>query len=311
LACDLTGLPGDAQCEIDAAMNDEPHGQIRQMQAELRERRHPATREAPTVETIWSEVWERPWWGFALTATLPGILLSLLGPFGSFGAPLWMRFAYWVPTMALGATVGAGLSMWSERTPFFRKRPIVRTLVVIAAMTAAMAGVAWGMAQIVFGAQAVSFTPTFVLYVLVITAIVSVISTVIRARRTVRIEVAAAPVPTAAASAPPSLTARLPDKLKGGTILALQAEDHYVRIHTDKGSDLILMRLADATEQMGATPGARTHRSWWVSKGAVKSIRRDNGRIALILTNDTEVPISRGYVSELREAGWLDAREQA
>ena len=109
---------------------------------------------------------------------------------------------------------------------------------------------------------------------------------------------------------PKRFVARLPDKLKGGTILALQAEDHYVRIHTDKGSDLILMRLADATEQMGSTPGARTHRSWWVSKSAIKTIRRDNGRTVLILTNDTEVPISRGYASELREAGWLDARDQ-
>ena len=87
--------------------------------------------------------------------------------------------------------------------------------------------------------------------------------------------------------------------------MALQAEDHYVRIHTDKGSDLILMRLADATAQMGSIPGARTHRSWWVSKSAVKSVRRDNGRVALILTNDTEVPIAAATPpSCARRDGW-------
>ena len=172
-------------------------------------------------------------------------------------------------------------------------------------MTAAMTGVAWGMGALVFGPGAISFSPLFIFYVWLITMVVSMISAILRARRDTRIEAAATPVSGVAATRPPSLTARLPDKLKGGTILALQAEDHYVRIHTDKGSDLILMRLADATEQMGSTPGARTHRSWWVSKSAIKSVRRDNGRVALVLTNDTEVPVSRGYTSELREAGWL------
>jgi DNA-binding LytR/AlgR family response regulator len=56
---------------------------------------------------------------------------------------------------------------------------------------------------------------------------------------------------------------------------------------------------------MGQTPGARTHRSWWVSKASVASVRRDNGRLALVLKNGTEAPVSRGYASELREAGWL------
>lgn len=286
-------------------MNDEPQQQIRQMQAEFRERQPAATREAPNADEIWAQVWERPWIGFAMSALLPGLVLSLLGPFGSFGAPVWIRFAYWMPTMALGATIGAGLSMWGERSPLFCRRPIARFLTITTAMTAAMTGVAWGMGVLVFGPGAIVFGWIFVFYVWIITLIVSVISAIIRARR-VRIEVAAAPVPTALAAVPPTLTARLPDKLKGGTILALQGEDHYVRIHTDKGSDLVLMRLADATDQMGSTPGARTHRSWWVSKSAVKSIRRDNGRIALILANETEVPVSRGYVSELREAGWLN-----
>ena len=284
-------------------MNDEPHTQIRQMQAEFRQRQAPATDEAPDANDMWAQVWERPWVGFAMSAILPGIILSLLGPFGSFGAPVWMRFAYWMPTMALGATIGAALSIWTERSSLFCRRPIARFLTLTTAMTAAMTGVAWGMGWLVFGPGAVNFGWIFIFYVWLITLIVSVISAIIRARR-VRIEVAAAPVPTAAT--PPTLAVRLPDKLKGGTILALQAEDHYVRIHTDKGSDLILMRLADATEQMGSTPGARTHRSWWVSKSAVKSIRRDNGRVALVLSNDTEVPISRGYASELHEAGWLN-----
>jgi DNA-binding LytR/AlgR family response regulator len=66
------------------------------------------------------------------------------------------------------------------------------------------------------------------------------------------------------------------------------------------------MRLGDAVAELGAMPGARTHRSWWVAKGAVQSVRRTNGRIALQLTNGIEAPVSRGYAPELREAGWLN-----
>jgi hypothetical protein len=170
-------------------------------------------------------------------------------------------------------------------------------------MTIAMTGVAWGLGRLVFGPGAVKFSLIFVFYVWVITVIVSAIVSVIRARR---VAVAAAPIPAPATAAAPALAARLPDKLRGGEILALQAEDHYVRIHTDRGSDLVLIRLADAASEMGARPRAQTHRSWWVMRAAVKSVRRDNGRIALVLTNGLEVPVSRSYASELREAGWLN-----
>lgn len=284
-------------------MNDEPHGQIRQMQAEIRERPVAATGEASNADAFWAQVWERPWVAFALTATLPGFVLSLLGPFGSFAAPLWMRFAYWIPTMALGAGLGASITIWSERTSLFDRRPIARVLAVTTLMTMAMTGVAYGMGILVFGPGSIQFSLIFVFYVWLITMIVSVISAILRARRTT---LAAAPVPPLATAIPAiALTERLPEKLRGATILALQGEDHYVRVHTDKGSDLILLRLSDAIAAMGATPGARTHRSWWVAKAAIKAVKRTNGRAALALLNDTEAPISRGYAAELREAGWL------
>lgn len=129
----------------------------------------------------------------------------------------------------------------------------------------------------------------------------SLIGGTIRARRTT---IASAPLPAPGTQAP-ALTQRLPVKLQDASILALQGEDHYVRVHTDRGSDLILLRLSHAIAEMGTTPGARTHRSWWVAKAAVNGVRRDNGRIALSLTNGAEAPVSRGYASELREAGWL------
>lgn len=283
-------------------MNDKPHGPIREMQSELRERPQ-SVREAPMTGNILAEVWERPWLALALMATVPGMVLAMLGPFGSFSAPFWMRFAYWVPTMALGVGIGAGLNIWADRSPLFDRRPIARFLTVTTLMTGAMSLVAYGMGAAVFGPDRMQFTGVFVFYVWVMTLVMSLIGAILRARRTTQ---AAAPLPAPADVRPTKLSQRLPVKLQDATILALQGEDHYVRIHTDKGSDLILLRLSDAIAEMGATPGARTHRSWWVSKAAIANVRRDNGRVALVLTSGAEAPVSRGYASELREAGWLN-----
>ena len=289
-------------------MGDEPHPQIREIPRVLRERQPVAVREASDAASIWEQVWERPWLAFAIIAILPGFVLSLLGPFGSYGAPLWMRFAFWMPTMAIGATVGAVLSIAGERISFLCGRPILRAVATTTAMTIAMTGVVLGMGYVTFGPGKVAFGVTFVFYVWIITVVVAMIGAILRARRT-RITYAAAPVAAEATPTPASLAARLPPKIKSSAILALQAEDHYVRVHTGDGSDLILMRLADAIAEMGSTPGARTHRSWWAAKSAVKAVRRTNGRVALVLVNDAEVPISRGYVSELRDAGWLTEHE--
>src|SRR6185295_12229468 len=120
-------------------MADQSHPQIREMHGVLREQRGPAAREARTA-TIWERVWDHPWLGFAASATMPGVLLALLGPFGSFAAPLWMRFAYWVPTMALGAGFGAMLTWVIERR--LHGRPIAQFAATIVAITLIMSAVA-------------------------------------------------------------------------------------------------------------------------------------------------------------------------
>lgn len=283
-------------------MSDDAHPQIRETPPELRERQRPAVHEAPAATRIWDALWRRWWVGVATVGIVPGVVLAILGPFGSFEAPFWMRLAYWLPTMMIGGLVGAGSAIWLEGARWFEGRPLLRALVFSTFMTAVMTFVAWGIGALVFGADRVVFGRTFVFYVWIITVIITAITEGMRAHR---VAIAAAPVPKSTPDIAPSLSARLPEKLRGGAILALEGEDHYVRVHTDKGSDLVLIRLGDAVSEMGATPGARAHRSWWVARAAVKSVRRDNGRVTLVLTTGTEVPVSRGYASELREAGWF------
>jgi hypothetical protein len=110
----------------------------------------------------------------------------------------------------------------------------------------------------------------------------------------------------AAPSAPPAkFLARLPEKLKGAELFAVEAEDHYLRLHTSLGQDLILMRLADAIAELEGLEGAQTHRSWWVARAAIASAERGDGRATLTLKDGAEVPVSRGFARELRSAGWF------
>jgi DNA-binding LytR/AlgR family response regulator len=98
---------------------------------------------------------------------------------------------------------------------------------------------------------------------------------------------------------------RLPAKLRGGQVWAVEAEDHYLRLHTSKGQDLILMRLADAVAELDGIEGMQVHRSWWVARDAVANIARGDGRAELTLQDGSKVPVSRTYARVLREKGWL------
>ena len=73
---------------------------------------------------------------------------------------------------------------------------------------------------------------------------------------------AAAPAeqPVAAPEYPAEFVSKLPVALRRD-IIALEAEDHYVRVHTLHGSALILMRLADAAAIIDPRLGLRVHRS--------------------------------------------------
>ena len=100
------------------------------------------------------------------------------------------------------------------------------------------------------------------------------------------------------------LRERLPLEFRDEEILALSAEDHYVAVHTAKGSPLVHFRFADAIRLMPGD-GVHVHRSWWVGRSAVDSLRRANGKIALRLVTGIDVPVSKNGARKLRDAGWL------
>jgi DNA-binding LytR/AlgR family response regulator len=110
--------------------------------------------------------------------------------------------------------------------------------------------------------------------------------------------------PAPAAPDPSPFLARLPLRLRDARILAVEAEDHFLRVHTDRGSDLILMRLSDAVAELHSLDGAQIHRSWWVARAAVIGVSRGGGRARFTLAGGLKAPVSRTYAPALRRDGW-------
>ena len=81
--------------------------------------------------------------------------------------------------------------------------------------------------------------------------------------------------------------------------------DALTRTDTERTKVAVCATFALSAMRLKSHHRVELSNRWWTAKSAVKTVRRDNGRTFLVLVNGTEVPISRGYASELREAGWL------
>lgn len=81
-----------------------------------------------------------------------------------------------------------------------------------------------------------------------------------------------------------------------GQVIALQAEDHYVRVHlADGNSRLIYCRFADALDQLKEFDGLQVHRSFWVKRSAIVKPLQEGGSMRLLLTNGQRVPVSHKH----------------
>jgi hypothetical protein len=93
---------------------------------------------------------------------------------------------------------------------------------------------------------------------------------------------------------PPFLSkSRLPPDAE---VLALTAEEHYVRVITDRGADLIRYRFSEALAELAAeTRGMQVHRSWWLRLDAVVDAAEKGRSMELALRDGTVVPVSFAF----------------
>lgn len=91
----------------------------------------------------------------------------------------------------------------------------------------------------------------------------------------------------------------------GTDVLSLSSEDHYVRVVTERGNALIRYRFSDALSEVKGLPGIQVHRSHWVSIRAIDRVVASGKAYRLILSNGTELPVSRTNVGVLKVSGLL------
>ncbi|MCL1125610.1 LytTR family DNA-binding domain-containing protein [Shewanella surugensis] len=82
---------------------------------------------------------------------------------------------------------------------------------------------------------------------------------------------------------------------KRGELYCLEMSDHYLKVYTDKGHHMLLMRFKDALEMLVDASGFQTPRSWRVAKGAVLGRERAGRKLILALKNEIKFPVSRTY----------------
>jgi DNA-binding LytR/AlgR family response regulator len=226
--------------------------------------------------------------------------MTLAGAFGSGALKIVPRLAYWLAQIAAGVTMGVAVGVWLIPRRWFDSRPWLAWAAIVAALWLPMTlVVALANAAIDHRAVDAALFARIGPSTLATTAAMTALAFLVRGR---------APVETHAApggAAPARFLDRLPARLAGAILWAVEAEDHYLRLHTSAGQDLILMRLTDAVAELEGIEGARTHRSWWVARDAVTRIEREDGRARLVLADGAQAPVSRAGVRALREAGWF------
>jgi DNA-binding LytR/AlgR family response regulator len=241
-----------------------------------------------------------------LIAAAAGLFLAYAGAFGTAAAPLAQRLGYWITTMVLASLIGALIFLPVYLRGWLEARPLAGSVIVALVMSAPLTTLVWFLGPQFFPqfmATDAKLLPGFFPPVFLVSVIMTAINHLVAdrvARRAAHVTHAAP-----AGAAPAKFLERIPLKLRGGELYAVEAEDHYLRLHTSRGSDLILMRLADAVAELEGIEGGQTHRSWWVAKAAVTDARRGDGRATLTLKNGVEAPVSRSYAGALREAGWF------
>lgn len=238
----------------------------------------------------------RGWVRGLLVAAAVALFMAFSGAFMSEGVPFLRRLAYWETLMLLGATFGAFLVRGLFRGPQRSTHPWRNGVIAAVLMAIPYTGVVMVASRVMLGADMpLSALPVLFPSVLSVSMAMVAINILMETRRS----------RTDPQPAPPKFLERLPLKLRGAEVWAVEAEDHYLRLHTSKGQDLILLRLADAVAELDGIEGMQVHRSWWVARDAIADAKRGDGRAVLTLKDGSEVPVSRTYAGELRDKGWI------
>jgi len=221
------------------------------------------------------------------------IILTIIAPFGTGEVmSLVPRLAYWFSVVVATYTIGYASNVIANR---LAPASLVRSIILAGVLT----GVGACVLIYLLNGFALSYWATgrelFVQLgnVMVIALVVAGIF---------QLAYSGNADPEAPATAP--LLERLPFE-KRGALVSISVEDHYVRVRTTTGEEMLLLRLSDAVREVGPTDGLRVHRSHWIALDQVKAAARKGDGALLSMTHGPDIPVSRANVSAVRDKGLL------
>lgn len=238
--------------------------------------------------------WRR---GGALVGAV-SLFLALTGPYGATeGLPFWGALGYWLALILSGWVFGAGAraALWRIGAGW---PPLAREGLSALAITA-------GVTPLVLVAHALMGQPTPVASWPWVAGMVGVIVLAMTGIGHLMSRARQAAQPSAPAADPAAaFLDRLGPRFRGAELWAIEAQDHYLRVLTDRGAAMILYRLTDAERDLSQADGLRVHRSWWVARAGVAEMARENGRRVIVLHDGGQAPVSRTYAQAVKASGW-------
>jgi hypothetical protein len=246
--------------------------------------------------------WRRVAAETALLAAL-GLFMGAIGPYDTDGLPSFPRYLYWLICMIGGGAIGIAI----DETVGRRLAPLWKRLLAVSLLMTPAVTLLVDTTGHVLGGQPLSLFHW--LYNLWHVFVISLPAMTVRAlawkapRREVETRtVIASPLPEAEAA----FRQRLSAKRRRARLIAIEAHDHYLRVHTDEGVELVTMRFADALAELALAHGHQLHRSWWAAADAIEGVAwKRGGSGEARLAGGLIAPVSRANAPALKAAGWF------
>lgn len=252
---------------------------------------------ASVSRVVAKEPWQRLVLELLLLSAL-GLVMAQLGPYRTVEAPTLLRTAYW-----LIAVVGSGVAgilvdrALSRRVRGFWSRIVIVSVVITPPVTLFVYALNATMLDL---PRRPWLIPQLGWQVLVVMLLIMSLRALVWRRVVETQTIVMPPLPEAERA----FRLRLSAKRRAAKLIAIEAEDHYVRVHTDAGSELVSMRFSEALEELARAYGYQLHRSWWVSADAIEAVRWKRGSGEARLAGGITAPVSRSCAGALKEAGW-------
>ncbi len=231
-----------------------------------------------------------------------GLLMGALGPYGTDHLTPGKACVYWILCIVGGGLIGVAI----DETIGRRAREFWRRLLVTALLMTPPTTLLVMLSGLVVAGGPLRLSNYWPLLwqVLLVSLPVMAVRTLVWRRPPTVVEtrvVVAPPLPEAEAV----FRRRLSARRRSARLIAIEADDHYLRVHTDAGAEMVTLRLAVALDELSGAHGFQTHRSWWVAAEAIEGARWRRGGGELRLAGGLTAPVSRTHAPTLKAAGWF------